>query len=127
MKFLKDAETRELEKARKRKAAEDKIISELEQKGVKRKEVVDAAESKYNSDMQLYQSHCQRFGVSDPAFIRLALLIHERNVRQFAQPGEWRSLIESYNLTKFAAWLNELCPPEKPPQKREVAPLEEGD
>jgi len=114
------------EKARLRAEAEKKkqqvIIDAVTAKEIKRKQEIDANESKYASEMQMFQIRCQNRGANAPALIRLSLLIHERDIRRFS-PGEWDALISSYGLTKFATMINELCPPEKPPVKKTIPDL----
>jgi hypothetical protein len=124
--LLRMAEKLRLESAKKELEKQNRIVQEIERKEAERKARIDKVETDYTNAMQLYNIRCQNRGANAPALIRLSLLIHERDIRRFS-PGEWDALIESYGLTQFGKWLNELCPPEKPPVKKEIPNLLEDD
>jgi hypothetical protein len=123
-KWLKDHEQRQLEKLRKEQLERERQIQEIRKVEAERQAVVDAIETKYSNEIALYNLACERRGANTEAFIRLMLLCHEVDIRKFT-PQEHASLIESYNLTPFARWLNELCPKIAPPKKGDIPTFEE--
>ena len=122
--LLKIQEKIRKERAQKELEKQKAIVAEIDSKERARQSKIDAVESKYGSDMQLYQVACQQRGVGDPAIIRLALLCHEQDVRKYP-PAEWKILVEQYGLSNFAEWLNSNNAPKKPPVKPIIDPLED--
>ena len=121
--LLRKSEQDELKKAEENLARENKKIQAIKQKESERKAQIDKVETDYANAVQLFNIRCQQRGANAPAIVRL-LLLSKHDIRRYT-PDEWASLIESFGLTEFASWLNDLCPPETPPKKKVLPTLED--
>ena len=73
MKLMRSDEERIIQKAKKQKAEQDKIINEIEAKKLKRQAKIDAVETKYGNEIQRYRMQTQQYGIDAPALVRLLL------------------------------------------------------
>jgi len=124
--LLKLSEKIQKEKAIKEAEKQRQIIAEIDAKERERQSKIDQVESKYASEMTMYQIACTQRGANAPAWVRLCLLAHEQNIRAYT-PNEYDGLIKQFNLEPFALMLEKLCPPIKPPVKQVIDPLVEDE
>jgi hypothetical protein len=118
VKLLRDAETRELEKAKKEAEKAAQKIKEFEAVETRRKAKIDQAEREYQKALADYQFRCEQYAAGSEPFRRLIFLIRECT----KAPNFWdyfSTNFRYYNLKEFAEFVNKTCPEGmKEPQRK---------
>ena len=123
IKFLKDAETRELEKHKKAEEEARRKIAEIEKKKQQRMSKVDLIDKKYQKDLLNYQYRCDSFLVQMPAFDRLCWFIATigQHRKKYSNP-EWKNTVKAADLESVEQMINDLAGMgEKPPVKKTLS------
>lgn len=122
IKLLKDAETRELEKAKKEAEAQHKKIAAIEQKQRERQVKIDRVNEKYHRDIQVYENRMHQFLINKSGSTRFIWFIASYGIhRQKYTDVEWDGLVRSASLEPLMKWIDDLCPPLPCPKRVELS------